>query len=344
MGLRVLVWGWVACSLSIFAATSCVGDDPATGDVTAADAATNDASTAPDASTNQDASVADAGAPKCDVNKPFGAPTRITDLDKTGTENYLRLSPDGLTAYFSAVQDGGYSDAGESNDLKDIYRSTRSSIVGAFASPVALTAINSVSFDDVPSVTGDGLTIYFNSDRAGGLGINDIYFATRSSTIADFGAALPVAGINTVQSEGAPFVREDGQVLYFAKLVAASKHNIYRATRLGAGGFSGPLAVTELNVADEQYAAVTPDDLVVYYGSARTDGSPKGSFDVWIATRASTTDPFSNARNVAEVNSTDYDLPTFITADRCTLYLTRRILNDAGVEQSKAMFVATKSP
>lgn len=64
---------------------------------------------------------------------------------------------------------------------------------------------------------------------------------------------------------------------------------------------------------------MTPDDLAIYFSSTRPGG--KGGQDVWVASRTSAASAFGTPVVVSEVNTTSDDVPSFITADRCTLYL-----------------------
>ncbi len=182
-----------------------------------------------------------------------------------------------------------------------------------------------------PTITGDDKNLYFQTPTS-------FEVASRTSVQTAFGAPSLVLGISNFVS-GNPFVREDGQEMY-----GTIGNDIYRAMQ-GTSGFAAPTLVTELQVANvyQEAATVTPDDLVMYYASARADGGALGGEDIWVATRTSTGAPFGGFRNVAELNSTVDDKPTFITRDRCTIYFHRRGTSDAGV-QSEAIWVASKSP
>jgi Tol biopolymer transport system component len=56
--------------------------------------------------------------------------------------------------------------------------STRESVTDVWSQPVQLN-INSPQTDAAPYLSGDGMTLYFNSDRAGTLGTNDLWVSTR---------------------------------------------------------------------------------------------------------------------------------------------------------------------
>ncbi len=92
----------------------------------------------------------------------IGAPVN-TDEDEGG----LFLAPDGKTLFFSSK---GHNSMGGYDIFKTTYEN------GKWSTPVNLGyPINTVNTDVCFSLTIDGKTGYFNSDRKGGLGERDIY-------------------------------------------------------------------------------------------------------------------------------------------------------------------------
>jgi hypothetical protein len=70
----------------------------------------------------------------------------------------------------------------------------------AFGTPI-LENINSDQNDWKPYLPQDGLTIWFVSSRQGGVGLNDFYRATRSSTLEAFADVQNLSSINTESNE-----------------------------------------------------------------------------------------------------------------------------------------------
>jgi len=70
--------------------------------------------------------------------------------------------------------------------------------------------------DDRPSVTHDGLTIFFDSDRYGTLGGPDLYYATRSNTHEPFGPAIHLESLSSPAFDARPFISWDGTMLTFS--------------------------------------------------------------------------------------------------------------------------------
>lgn len=88
------------------------------------------------------------------------------------------------------------------------------SVNGAPASLIAGGPHSSAS-DNRPSVTRDGLTIFFDSTRAGGLGGPDLYYATRSNTSQPFGTAVHLQELSSPAFDARPSISKDGMFLIF---------------------------------------------------------------------------------------------------------------------------------
>ena len=263
----------------------------------------------------------DGGTPRvCDVNTPFNAPTMIVELNTSGNESGLRLSGSYLSAYFESTRS---NDAG----IAFVYTASRVTTTSPFTNIVLMATLADSGatglYSPDPSVTGDDLNLFFAYS-------NEIMVAQRASTISTFGTPTVVLGL---ENFAVPFVREDGLVLY---VDSTSNNAIYRSEK-GPSGFNPPTMVDELYVPgiSQGAAVVTPDDLVIYYSTARTDGDAQGGRDIWVATRASVSAPFSNLRAVKEINTSAGEKSDFVTRDRCTIFFHRQtVLNGGAIQQS----------
>lgn len=81
----------------------------------------------------------------------------------------------------------------------------------------------SAGSDNRPNVTRDGLRIYFDSVRPGGLGGPDLYTATRDSTDQPFGPATALAALNSPAFDARPSLSFDGSQLLFSSARTGSK-------------------------------------------------------------------------------------------------------------------------
>jgi outer membrane protein OmpA-like peptidoglycan-associated protein/tetratricopeptide (TPR) repeat protein len=86
---------------------------------------------------------------------------------------------------------------------------------GGWTRPVSIGAINSKNLESTASLTPDGKTIYFASNRPGGYGGLDIYKATKKSdgTWSNIKNLGPT--VNTKADEEAPFIHPNGTMLFF---------------------------------------------------------------------------------------------------------------------------------
>lgn len=96
-----------------------------------------------------------------------------------------------------------------------IYKSTRPAGEDWTTCEVVPLGSDSVNFGH-PSISDDGLTMYFVSNMPGGFGGNDIYIATRTSKSKPFSNPINLGmSINTPGEELYPYIRDNG-ILYFA--------------------------------------------------------------------------------------------------------------------------------
>ncbi len=272
------------------------------------------------------ADASDAAPPMCDVDAAFAAPTAFSTLDSPASDAHLRLAPNEFTGYFQSQRDGGLGGY-------DIYTATRTSIADSWMALAAVAPVNSTASEADPTISADQLTLYVSRST-------DIYRSTRASTSTAFGAPVAVAPLNSGASEFAPYLVEDGSSLYFSSTrnSDAGVSELFVAQPLADGGFTAPANVngTALKTGDNRFAAVTADQLVMYFASNRTGG--QGSYDIWVATRASTSVAFGTPRVVAEVSSTLDETPDWVSPDRCRLYFS----SNRGA--SYDLYVATKVP
>lgn len=104
---------------------------------------------------------------------------------------------------------------------------------------------DSPASDNRPSVTHDGLTLYFDSTRTGGLGGPDLWVATRATTDEPFGPAAPLTALNSPGFDARPSIAWDGSELFFSSNRAGSKSrapDIWHTAR--SRSHSGPKTIT----------------------------------------------------------------------------------------------------
>ena len=146
-------------------------------------------------------------------------------LNSAGDEfspSYVEENGSGVL-YFSSNRGGNH----------DIYRSLEQGD-GSFATPVAVTELNTTADEFRPNVRKDGREIVFDSNRAGGLGATDIYSAARSSVDEPYSAPANLgSAINTPAGESRASLSWDGTTLLFGSGKAGGEgmSDIYISTR-----------------------------------------------------------------------------------------------------------------
>lgn len=144
-------------------------------------------------------------------------------------------------------------------------------------------SINTPKFlESTASITPDGKTIYFASDRAGGMGGLDIY---KTTMLANGSWSAPVnlgPGINTKSNEDAPFIHPDQKTLFFT----SDGHNsmggrdIFIARMVkdqwsSAENMGYPVNTT----ANDNYFTLIADGTRAYFSSDRKGGT--GGQDIY---------------------------------------------------------------
>lgn len=294
----------LSCSSYGAAVTACVGDNPG---VAAPDQPTTDADVAPDTGFQPaDADTVEDAGGGCDPAAAFGAP----DLLLTDTVG-VTLLPDELNGVVATVRQ---NDAGGAP--LQLFAVGRPTLAAAFGPPGALDTVNSViQTDTEPTLTADGLTLYFISGRTGDL---DVYVSSRTDLNAGFGSPSALSSaVNTALFEAGVNVRGDGLELFWSARDANNVAHIYHSIKTG-GVFGARIALTELTTPSsvEARPVLTADGKTIYFLSDRTGGSV---YRMWTARRASVGDPFGASAPVSELANVDFR-PSWVSHDGCRIY------------------------
>jgi hypothetical protein len=128
------------------------------------------------------AAEAGGGAPDSDLywskshGGAFGPAELIPGVNTAVDDGQPNVGSDGRELFFYSTRAGGVGAA-------DLYVSTRAFPLDAWSTPVNLVTVNSAAAETRPSLSWDGLSLFFGSTRAGGEGSSDIYVATRQRLI-----------------------------------------------------------------------------------------------------------------------------------------------------------------
>lgn len=101
------------------------------------------------------------------------------------------------------------------NAGSNIWVAEREERSGQFGVAVEVPGVNTDAREEGFSLSGDGLSLYFASDRVEPLDM-DIWVATRPDTESAFGPAEGLTDINTTALELDPALSPDGSELFFS--------------------------------------------------------------------------------------------------------------------------------
>ncbi len=207
----------------------------------------------------------------------FGQIANVAELNTSGDEYGPALTHDALTLYFSSTM-------ASSDDTLDIFVATRPAIGDAFGAASPVTELNSSANDDTPAITADGLTMVLRSDRAGGLGSDDLYLATRATTADPF-TVTDLRAVNSTASDRGATISADGLTVMLGseRTPDVGGYDLFISTRAArADNFSVPVAVPALETNNnDDDADLSEDGSTVLYSTDRS-----GSTDIWTATRS----------------------------------------------------------
>lgn len=198
------------------------------------------------------------------------------ELLNINTDNHaatISTSPDGQELYIY------YDEKGDGQLWKSV-------LVGeTWSEPEMLGSdINTSAWETHVTVSADGKTLYFTSNRDGGYGGRDIYRCVKLPN-GDWSKALNIGEtINTQWEEESPFLSADGKTLYFA----SKGHNgmggfdIFYSTLGDDGEWSKPvnLGYPVNTVDDDMFFSPTANGKRAYYSSRKEEGF--GLTDIYV--------------------------------------------------------------
>lgn len=207
-----------------------------------------------------------------DEKNNWTTPKSISSINTNGHDAVVHVSHDGQKMFI-------YRNNGIGSG--DIFISK---LDGAnWSTPEKVKGINSNFWEGSVCLFPDEKIICFSSERPGGIGGRDLYYAKLMpdgtwGNIKNFGSE-----INTIYDEDAPFIHSDGKTLFFA----SNGHNtiggydVFRS-ELKQGSWTTPYNLGKpVNTSlDDKFYMVSSDGERGYYSSERKDGY--GSQDIYM--------------------------------------------------------------
>jgi hypothetical protein len=189
------------------------------------------------------------------------------------------ISADGLQLYFHAWEDrpGGYGE-------RDIWVASRATTDDSWGEPVNLgPTINSAFRDTNPSISTDGLELYFASDRPGGYGDWDIWVSTRATANDPWTDPTNLGPeVNSSASEKLSYLSDDGRLLLINEDKAHPKRpggyggsDIWMTRRASVSDpWAAPINLGPIvnSSSNDGQAVLSHDGSTLYFSSARPGG------------------------------------------------------------------------
>ncbi|MCX6198104.1 MAG: hypothetical protein NTY88_02625 [Bacteroidetes bacterium] len=150
------------------------------------------------------------------------------------------------------------------------------------AAHIAPLAINNAAYSNAqPAISKDGKTLYFVSDKTGGIGGTDLYAATKDAN-GNWGDVKNLgAEINSANDEKFPFMADDG-TLYFSSNKAGGLGglDVYK-TKFTGGKWTKPEnLIAPINSAQDDFAFIIDEKNKAGFFSSNRDGG-MGEDDIY---------------------------------------------------------------
>jgi beta-lactamase regulating signal transducer with metallopeptidase domain len=194
-----------------------------------------------------------------------------------------------------------------------------------FSAPVNLgPMVNSSYSDGTPSISADGLSLYFNAQRPDGYGDYDLWVTTRTTISEPWGEPINLGPkVNSPYGDGGPIISADGLSLYFGSYRPGGYggNDVWMTTRATTDDpWEEPVNLgPTVNSTASDAPGSCIDGLTLFLDSSRPGGS--GGQDLWVTTRATIDDPWGEPVNIGPtVNSSGVDVHPISSPDGLMLF------------------------
>lgn len=214
------------------------------------------------------------------TNGQFDKGSSMSDpFNKNPNEGGATMTIDNKHLFYTITKDGP---EGRNTDL---YTSDYVDERWTEIRPIGERVNDPVWWDSQPSISADGKTLYFASNRPGGKGGIDIYM-TQKMISGEWGAPINLGdSINTAYDEKSPFIHSDSQTLYFSSNghPGIGAYDIFYSRGDGKGGWKNPANLGKpMNTeGDDVGFFVSTDGATGYFCSNMQLPGSVGGYDVF---------------------------------------------------------------
>jgi hypothetical protein len=222
------------------------------------------------------------------IDDEWGAPVNLgPNINFSWGDVGAFLSSEDLEMYFCSYNSpGGYG-------YWDIWLTKRAAKEDPWGEPENLgPPVNTSAWDGYPSISSDGLELYFSSRRSGGYGSDDMWVSRRTTINDPWEKPVNLgAVVNSSASESFPFLSSDGLLLLFSEEINSplrsggfGNEDMWMTRRKSVfDPWSTPVNLGPIvnNSTLDGSPRISPDGSMLYFCSNRTGGS--GSDDIYQA-------------------------------------------------------------
>ena len=253
----------------------------------------------------------------------FGEPTNLgSPVNSSSTDRLPSVSADSLSLYFSSDRPGGHGNF----DIWITEQETTRQMTEVWGTPINLgPPINTPYRDANPSISLDGLTLFFASNRPGGYGNRDLWMSTRSTTSEPWSEPVNLGPtVNSSSEDHGPCISAEGLELFFTSNRSGGQgdQDAWVTTRTTTSDpWAEPMNLgQELNSPSlDGVPDISSDGLMIFFRSRRP--GTYGSSDIWFSKRATVEDDWGMPVHPGPpVNTTMSDSSPNISADGSILY------------------------
>jgi outer membrane protein OmpA-like peptidoglycan-associated protein len=204
--------------------------------------------------------------------------------------------------------------------------------------------VNHEGVDYAPTISADGRTLYFVSNKEGSImheddyPSHDFWAAKKNDRLdtnffqpfnIDTSKSLGKLGVNTPLNEGAASIAADRQTLYFTgcnRPDGLGSCDIYRTTIEGdKWGRPVNLGRNVNSKGFDSQPSIAPDQSRLYFISTRKGPNSDGdkeydNFDIWYCDYDKDLEEWKPAKNLEQLNTPGAEASPFIAADNVTLF------------------------
>ncbi len=217
---------------------------------------------------------------------PFGAPHPLSELG-VPVQNPT-LTGDLLEIYFTSNRTGSIG-------KNDTWVAKRTHVDEPFGTPELAPTVNSSSEESSPAISPDGLTLWFGSNRAGGMGGMDIWVSTRPDRSSPWSEPKSATELNTPGYELPRPVGNHELQMPISSFETGNNYQLRLTTRASVEGTWGsPVTISELADAavNRGDGFLSDDGATLLFNSEPPDSTTNEILRTW---RLGSKDAFATA-------------------------------------------------